>query len=120
MSLSDSHIPHTLYYIPYLDPPNVPLLMAIWSLFDGIWDSFKGSWGVLVYHTELCFCGLWAPSLKPCSSRRKFGERDLDFRESDVKETEGTGGPSCLPKCSQDTYIYIYIYILYVHIYMCI
>ena len=28
-------------------PPNVPLLRALWSLFDGIWGILKGSWGVL-------------------------------------------------------------------------
>ena len=29
-------------------PPNVPLLRAIWSVFDGIWGLLMGSWGVLV------------------------------------------------------------------------
>ena len=28
--------------------PNVLLLGALWSLFDGIWGVVKGSWGVLV------------------------------------------------------------------------
>ena len=29
-----------------LDPPNVPLLRALWSLLDGIWGVLEG-WGVL-------------------------------------------------------------------------
>ena len=29
-------------------PPNVPLLRALRSLLDCIWDLLKGSWGVLV------------------------------------------------------------------------
>ena len=29
--------------------PNVALLRAFWSLFDGIWGLLKGSWGVLVW-----------------------------------------------------------------------
>ena len=32
-----------------IDPPDVPLLRALWSLLVGIWDRLKGSWGVLVY-----------------------------------------------------------------------
>ena len=28
-------------------PPNVPVLRAVWSSFDGIWGVLKGSWGVL-------------------------------------------------------------------------
>ena len=32
-----------------LDPPNVPLLRASWSLLDGIWGILNGSWGVLEY-----------------------------------------------------------------------
>ena len=27
--------------------PSVPLLRALWSLFNGIWGVLKGSWGVL-------------------------------------------------------------------------
>ena len=29
----------------YLDPPNVALLRALWSLLVGIWGILKGSWG---------------------------------------------------------------------------
>ena len=32
--------------------PNVPLLGAVWSLVDSIWDSLKGSWGVLALVQE--------------------------------------------------------------------
>ena len=31
----------------YVDPPGVPLVRALWSLLDGMWDVSKGSWGPL-------------------------------------------------------------------------
>ena len=31
----------------YLDPPDVPLLRALWPLLDGSWGVLKGSWGVI-------------------------------------------------------------------------
>ena len=34
-------------------PRNVPLLRASLSLFDGIWSSLKGSWGVLDFEVHL-------------------------------------------------------------------
>ena len=41
-----------------LDPPNVVLLRAFWSLFDGIWGLLKGSWGVLAIND---FRANWGP-----------------------------------------------------------
>ena len=34
-------------YIYISAPPNVALLMAVWSLLDGVWGILNGSWGVL-------------------------------------------------------------------------
>ena len=45
---SDSSVrpsPRAPNSLKYLDPPNVALLRALWSLLDGIWGLLKGSWG---------------------------------------------------------------------------
>ena len=47
----------------FLDPPNVALLRALWSLLDGNWGVLKGSWGVLV--VGICWCARRLNNKKP-------------------------------------------------------
>ena len=47
-------------------PPNVPLLRALWSLFDGMWGILKGSWGVLAMNPMIrSHESIQGPSVRP-------------------------------------------------------
>ena len=54
--------PSTQYLTTLLDPPNVPLLRALWSLLDCIWGVVEGSWGVLAGPNNHNLSGFWDQS----------------------------------------------------------
>ena len=66
--------------ITILGPPNVPLIRALWSLFDGIWGVLEDSWGVLDEAS--------APALDGDSRLQK-----LDLAHSLAIQEAAVGGP---------------------------
>ena len=69
--------------VEYLDPVNVPLLRALWSLLDGIWGVLKGSWGVLVW------ASIVLPRVQLVKGARDVGGKGMSPRGSNTTSTKG-------------------------------
>ena len=105
-------------------PPNVPLLMAFWSLVDGIWGVLQGSWGVLVcsiYDTCSIYLRMGVDLDRILSARGNTSEaRALRMHNSGAVLMHPFLQSKYLDNTilQHATYVYVYIHAyMYVYIY---
>ena len=67
-------------------PPNVALLRALRSLFDGIWGVLKASWGLLVYYPirYLDLGRLWGKRPEKKKKKKKKKKKTMVMKFADV------------------------------------